>query len=332
MQINPLIKKEVWVLCDKRAGNVSQALGLADQLGYEYRIIDLSYNLLAVLPNIILGPNLYSLDVKSRFKLKNPPYFPVMAIAAGRRAALALLYIKKASQNKTKIIQIMNPEIDHKKFDFIILPRHDSIKNVTPNMLQTIGSLGRINDRAIEFEKERFAQWFADIKKPKIALFVGGNSKNTVFDAKSAFKLAKQMSKIANNMQSKLLVLNSRRTSNKLTKALKSGLSGDFKFFDFHQIKENENPYLAIVGYSDFFVVTGDSVSMISEVCSAGKPIYIFDEKNISNAKHRKFHQDLFAESYAKKLDENAYQLENFSSKKLSETKRIAEIILKNVF
>ena len=36
------------------------------------------------------------------------------------------------------------------------------------------------------------------------------------------------------------------------------------------------NPYYAMLRISDFFVVTGDSISILSEVCSTGKPVYVY--------------------------------------------------------
>jgi mitochondrial fission protein ELM1 len=66
---------------------------------------------------------------------------------------------------------------------------------------------------------------------------------------------------------------------------------------------------------------------MISECCSTGKPVYVFDEQSISTPKHRRFHQDLFAQNYAKKLTDNSEILENFSPQKLQETKRVASFI-----
>ena len=66
---------------------------------------------------------------------------------------------------------------------------------------------------------------------------------------------------------------------------------------------------------------------MISECCSVGKSVYIFDEKNISTKKHRRFHHNLFDENYAKKLTRNLKKLTEFSPKILQETKRIAAII-----
>ena len=221
----------------------------------------------------------------------------------------------------------MNPDFALDKFDFIILPFHDKVRGHHENIIRTLGSLTKTNEQSIEAECEKFASWFRDYKKTKIAVLVGGDSKSTKFAKESAIKLIKKSCEIAKNMNAKLLILNSRRTSDDVTNAIKSTLYGDFKFFNWKEIKDGENPYLAIVGFSDFFIVTGDSVSMISEVCSTGKPLYIFDEKNISSMKHKKFHQELISQNYAKKLDKTISLLENFSAKKLQETKRVAMMI-----
>ena len=37
-----------------------------------------------------------------------------------------------------------------------------------------------------------------------------------------------------------------------------------------------DNPYLALLAHADRFVVTGDSVSMMVEVASLGRPLAIF--------------------------------------------------------
>jgi len=323
------IENEIWILADNRAGNYSQAIGLAAEIGQQYRIINITYNCFAFLPNFLTGPSLLIANAKSKKKLAEFKYFPKLIIAAGRRSAMISLYLKNQSQKRTKIVQIMNPQANQDDFDLIVTPRHDKIAG--KNIEKTMGSLTKINEIAINLAKEQFWQWFGDIKKPKIAVIIGGSSKNSQFEKKSAIKLAKKVSEIAKNMNAILLVINSRRTGDKITAIVKENLSGDFKFFDWKKIRAEENPYLAIVGFSDFFIVTADSVSMISETCSTGKPVYIFDEKNISTPKHRSFHQALLDENYIKKIDEKTAALKDFSSKKLNETKRVAEIILKKI-
>ncbi len=321
------IKDEIWIIVDNRPGNYSQAIGLANEIGFESRIINISYGFFSFLPNFILGSSLLGVTRATKDKLKSFGYFPKLIISAGRRSAPVALHIKKQSQNRSKIAQIMNPEFAHEKFDFIILPSHDKISGRHKNIVRTLGSLTKTNEQAINAECEKFSSWFCDYQKTKIAVLIGGDSKNTKLAKESAIKLIKKSCEIAKNMNAKLLILNSRRTSAEVTKSIKSKLYGDFKFFNWKEITNGENPYLAIVGFSDFFIATGDSVSMISEACSTGKPLYIFDEKNISSMKHKKFHQELIAQNYAKRINKTTCLLEKFSAKKLQETKRVAMII-----
>lgn len=325
------IKDEIWVLCDDRPGNYFQAIALSKELSRELnlpsKIIDISYGFFSFLPNFILRSSLFGFSQKTKSFLRSTDYFPKFAISAGRRSVSSLLWIKRKSQSQTKIIQIMNPEINFSHFDFIILPSHDKIKSHSDNVIQTIGSLSKINDETILSECKKYEKLFANINKTKIAVLLGGKSRHGEFDEESAIFLARQLTEIANNMNAILLVTNSRRTGDKISDLIKENLKCDFQFFDYKTIKKEENPYLAIVGFSDFFIVSGDSVSMISEVCSTAKPVYIFDQKNISSKKHRKFHESLYQENYAKKLDAKIDRLEKFVPKKLNETKKVAFII-----
>ena len=51
-----------------------------------------------------------------------------------------------------------------------------------------------------------------------------------------------------------------------------------------------ENPYYAYLGLADAFMVTADSVSMISEAAATGKPVHVL-ELDGGNAKFARFHQ-----------------------------------------
>ncbi len=326
------IKDEIWVLCDNRPGTSSQAIGLADKIGLEYKIINLQYNFCAKIPNFLFKKSLIRLAPKSKTELKllSQDYLPRIVISSGRRAASVALFIKKISKNQTKVIQIMNPDCNFTNFDYVILPTHDGVKSKSENLITTIGSLTKIDNKIINDESVKFESWFQDIANGKIALLIGGSSNNTYFDSDSAKKLAQISSKIAKEMDATLLVLTSRRTDNHVIEEIKNNLDCNHKIF----LWENSikaNPYLAILGYADFFIVSGDSVSMISECCSTGKPVYIFDDKEISSQKHRKFHDDLIKNDYAKRLDYTTKKLEKFFYKKLDETKKVATIIRKNI-
>ncbi len=329
------IKDEIWVLADNRPGNYSQAVGLAEELDCSHKIVNISYGGFAILPNLLLRSSAKGLSKEAKKSLDQFDHFPKMIISAGRRTAPVALYLKKKSGNKIKIVQIMNPGVSHKKFDFIILPRHDRIKNSFTNVIRSIGALTKINKSVIEYEMKKFkGKLGLDAKKEKIVLLVGGSSKKTKFDAKSAQILAKRVVKIAKNMDCQLVVLNSRRTDAKINDILLEGFDKnklDYKFFDYNKLKKDENPYLALIGVADYFIATGDSVSMISEVCSTSKPVYIFDNAKISSKKHKKFHKSLLLENYVRELNEEVKELKKEKLKSLDETRRVAQIIMKEL-
>ncbi len=330
----PEEKTEILIISDGRAGNDSQLIGLAQSMKLKYKIIKISYNIFSFLPNFLLPSKDFAIDKISKEKLLAIDFTPHFILSAGRRSAPIALYLKEKLAPSPKIIQIMNPNWDFKKFDLIILPRHDFKDQITAkrydNVRLTTGCLSKVNDleikAAAEIFKTEFEKIFPNSGQKKIALLIGGSSKSTVFDDESALKLAKIVSKICNQMNAMLIVLTSRRTGKKITGIVKSNLNCTNKFFDWQEIAA-KNPYLGILGYSDFFIVSADSVSMCSECGATGKPVYIFDHKKISSDKHKRFHQDLFAKNYTKLLDDDILILEDFGQKKLSENIEMAGII-----
>ena len=319
------MNNKILILGDDRPGTLSQSVGLAQELGLEFQIINLTYNRLSFLPNFIFSKSLFRLNKSTKLELEKITDFPKFIISAGRKSATIALYLKNKSQGKSKILQIMNPNLNFKKFDLVILPKHDDVAE-SDNLITTIGALNKVNEQKISDEKEKYSSLFVTDKKVKIVLMLGGSSKNRIFSNEAATRLAKSVSNIAKNMNAALFILNSRRTGDELTATFKSNLDCDAKFFDWKN-SDNQNPYFASLAIADFFIITGDSVSMISECCTRGKAVYIFDEKEFSSKKHRKFHQNLIDNNYAKKLDLTASELEIFESKKLQETQRISQII-----
>jgi hypothetical protein len=331
----PIISNEVWLIEDKRPGTFSQVLALAkeicDQTGFIQKKIKVDYNFLAKLPNFLIKNSLIHVSSKTKLFLNNIQSLPKLIIGAGRRSATISLWLKNKFGEEVKNLQIMNPNLNFNKFDFVILPEHDkfSQKN-SANILTTIGALNSINCNFSKQEEKKFFDCFLSKKKVTIALLIGGSGKNTNFNEESMLNLCLQINKITKEMDAQLLILNSRRTSENLNQIIKKSFDCVFNFFDWKIVKEN-NPYPFILKMADFFVITGDSVSMISECCSTGKSVYIFDEKKISSSKHKVFHQNLFDKNYARKLDKSMIKLEIFSPEILFESRRIAKVILEKL-
>ncbi|HFD80654.1 MAG TPA: nucleoside-diphosphate sugar epimerase, partial [Gammaproteobacteria bacterium] len=68
----------------------------------------------------------------------------------------------------------------------------------------------------------------------------------------------------------------SRRTPPAVVEALKAGLPDGSRFFEWSP-GASDNPYRALLGSADGFLVTGDSISMMVEIVRLRKPLAILD-------------------------------------------------------
>lgn len=294
-------KNIVWVLCDDRAGNVSQVLGVAEALLLPYERKNIIYNKLARLPNFINSYFLIGLTDDSKKEISGN-VFPDIIISAGRKTAAIAAYIKRKSAGKTKIVQIMRPGICPKIFDMIVLPEHDKFKDLQ-NIVRIVGAPNKINKKLLDEQKEKWQPIFNYLPSPKIAVLIGGSTKKGIFTTEHARDISIKASQLLSGKKGSFLITTSRRTSEEATKVIKSSISAQFYFHDFYSTKEN--PYLGYLAVSDYIIVTGDSISMMSEACSTGKPVFIYSPKDIIPEKHQKFQKVLFEKNYAKPLTGN---------------------------
>src|SRR5690606_27431832 len=115
--------------------------------------------------------------------------------SAGRRTAVLAVYLKKLSNNKSKIIQIMRPNLEPKAFELIILPQHDIYNHTLPNIVRILGALTNVQEKLPEI-KANFENKYPDIKN-FIAVIIGGSTKNYKLTMENAQELGKALGSIA---------------------------------------------------------------------------------------------------------------------------------------
>jgi len=288
----------IWLLLDDRAGNRSQCLGVAEALGLPYETKELRYTLAAGLPSGLLGASLLGITSDSRLNLTAP--WPDLIIAAGRRTAPVARRIKRLSQGTTRLCQIMWPgRTGCNEYDLIAVPEHDSIDN-NINIINTLGSPHNVTNETLNTLKSEWNTRLIDLPEPRIALIVGGSSKNRTFTEGMARDLGNLASVMANRVGGSLLVSTSRRTGN-ATDALISSISAPSKIFRWGDT--GDNPYPAFLACADAIVVTGDSMSMCSEACSGEGPVYFYAPTALITAKHKRLHNALYKAGYARPFD-----------------------------
>jgi hypothetical protein len=126
-----------------------------------------------------------------------------------------------------------------------------------------------------------------DLPAPRIAVLVGGNNKYFQLTPVVARDLAGRLRRTVLDSGGSLMLTTSRRTGKEAEAILRDQLS------DLPSViwtGEGENPYLGFLALADHIVTTCDSVSMASEACATGKPVYVFDLPG-GSAKFERFHR-----------------------------------------
>jgi len=121
----------------------------------------------------------------------------------------------------------------------------------------------------------RWQPRFEKLARPLTAVFVGGQTKPFRLDVSVAKTLAKQIRRLLEEDGGSAYVVTSPRTDARIASAMTKYLP-EASLFDFSSESATDNPYRALLGCADRFVVSGDSVSMLVEVASLGRRLAIF--------------------------------------------------------
>lgn len=271
MKSSPLnINKQLtcWILTEsKKIGTKNQCIGIAEALNLKPII----KNIKVSFPWKYLSTRLSVLPFK-RIKAELSPPWPDIIISGGRISANPALQIKQLNHGKTFLIQLLNPKININKFDVVITPHHDRLNN--KNVIATTGALHQITKNKINIGTKKLQHYVKSLPHPLVAVLIGGNTKHYRLEKTEINNLTSQLKKLVTKYNAGLLITISRRTSTKNINLLKQRLKGLPVFI---WDGTGENPYFGYLGLADYFIVTSDSISMISEVCFTGKPVYIFN-------------------------------------------------------
>lgn len=299
------MKKVVWALLDSRIGSIGQVRGILqamDTSRYEINEKKIVYNKLAKLPNILKGRSLLGINKNAGDSLSDN--FPDLLFSISRRTAPAARWIKKQSQGKTKIVQLMRiNNFEAKDFDLVIVPQHDYKENAPQNFFYMTGSPHRVSLQALEDGRKKWASEFENLPKPWTTVIIGGSIKGKKFPIENAVRLGEEIKALHTRTGGSLFITDSRRTGDKARQAILEKLSG-IPAYTYLWGEKKENPIMGFWALSDRIIVTGDSVSMCCESCGSGKPVLIFSGKGWLTRKHRRFVSSLYEGGYATALDD----------------------------
>ena len=251
------------------AGMRSQALGLAEAVGLpivEKRIV-------VGAPWRWLPGGFLPMPLAALGRGSDPiaPPWPALVIGCGRRSIGPALAIKRLSRGRTLAAYVQNPERAREKFDLVAAMPHDSVAG--PNVVALDTALHGVTEAKLEISR---AAWLDELKPDRKALLgalIGGDNGGYRLTEEIVARLIRLLEDAHQQHGFRAAVTPSRRTGKEARRALAAALGG--KDWTSLWNGEGDNPYLGILGLSDRLIVTGESISMISEALAAGRPVHV---------------------------------------------------------
>ena len=212
-------------------------------------------------------------------------------------------------ENNARNLTVLDPGyFDRGKFDLVVMPRHDLARGdlAKENMIITDMAPNLIRKDEIASLKSRMT----DETKGKIAgricvgLLFGGDNPCFIFGEELTRKIADDIKALCARVNGCFYATTSRRTSPVAEEILKKTLKGDAACVDLVSGKEDKDEHTVekILALSDIIIVSGESISMVSEAVSSGKPVLVFfPDKTASRCtKYEQFVEDLETKGYLK--------------------------------
>jgi mitochondrial fission protein ELM1 len=270
---DPHSKPLVWCLLGAKAGDNTQVLALAEELGWGYqsrKIVARPWELLVHLGD---SRTLAGIDTHASDSLQAP--WPDLVISAGRRNEPVARWIASQPGARTRLVHMGRPWSPLDEWDLIVTTPQYFLPQ-QPNILHNELPLHKLERAALAGDGERLLSRLQGLAGPYTVLLVGGDSGRFVFTADKGRRLGRAVNAMVAQSGGSLLLSNSSRTPAAAFDALLEQLQVPI-FSHRWSAGAADNPYRGLLALGDRFVVTGESMSMLAEAAAMGRPLYIFD-------------------------------------------------------
>ena len=218
-------------------------------------------------------PGLHHLDPGRSAPLEPP--WPDLLITIGRRPAMAALWVGEQSGGRTKLVLIGRPRRWIERFALVVVPSQFQVPprgNVVHLALPLMRPDRAAVDTAAESWRARLASAAAPAdrrpgRRRDQALPVRRRGRPGPPGRAAGARAARRRHALRHD-QPAHAARGGRRRSAPACPPVPSSIAG--------RRTRSDNPYLGLLGLADRFVVTGDSISMLVEVASLGRPLAIF--------------------------------------------------------
>ena len=261
----------VWLVLGDKLGDNAQVEVIAERLGWPCVTRRLKFRAAYVTGKPRFKPALYHIDLEASDPLAPP--WPDLILTVGRRPSMAAMWVREQSLHRTRVVIVGRPRRMLSAFALVLATPQYRLPP-RPNVMHLDLPLMRVDQASIERAVGEWRDRLGSLTRPLTGVLVGGPTKPFIFTADIAREMVRRLEQSAGETGT-LFVSTSRRTPDAVVDALAAALPPSATLFRW-RADATENPYRALLGLADRFVVTGDSVSMIVEVARQGKPLAIF--------------------------------------------------------
>lgn len=173
--------------------------------------------------------------------------------------------------------------VSWEQFDVVILPQHDrpTVALRKPRLVLTKAALNLICPEYLKTQSSALLNHYSHLKKnvrTKIGVFLGGDAKGVVFSEVQARSVLRQIKEAALHFNADILLTTSRRTSPEVDAVVAKEMRNFERCALCVIANEFNMPEVVggIAALSDFLIVSGESISMVSEAVCSGKRTIVF--------------------------------------------------------
>jgi hypothetical protein len=174
---------------------------------------------------------------------------------------------------------------------------HDDITG--PNVLKVLTALHHLTPDRLATAGAEWTPRLAHLPRPLTGVLLGGPTKNSPFGAADAAVLLERLTALCRATGGGAAIVPSRRTPDDALAVFAEAARTDPALWVWDRC--GDNPYAGVLAIADRLVVTGDSVSMISEALATPHPVEIFTAS--VRRRHEGFLQTLVDRGYARLFD-----------------------------
>lgn len=261
----------IWFVVGDRLGDNGQVEALVEALGLpcERRYVRVKAPWIKGKPKVV--PSLHHLDLSASDALEPP--WPDLLITVGRRLSMVAQWIQLQSGGHTRLVLIGKPSGSAKPYDLILVGPETQIPP-GPKIMKISLPLLKVDEDKVRVAADAWRERFASLPRPLVGILVGGPTNPFVFNKDVTQRMLAIAEQVCDQGGTPYFTT-SPRTPAEFTSELGKRLPASARLFEW-QRDATDNPYHALLGLADSFVVTGESISMLVEVAKLGRPLAIF--------------------------------------------------------